>query len=160
MRLNASDSMVWPRHVAEPLAPTRTTFPNPPPRLASAVSVAAWSLVIPPISDKRSTWLERSCVCWDSLSVTPCACAVPTLMSLEWRSTRAVASVAAAVRAMAASAEKFSPSVRDCAARFSWLAASDSDSRMPAAGRRLVATPASAMAVPSAATVKAAPSGE
>ena len=152
--------MVWPRHDARPLAPTRTTFPNPPPRLASAVSVAAWSFVIPPISDNRSTWLDRSWAWRLSDSVTPCACAVPTFTSLECRSTIAVASVAAAVRATPASAEKFSPSVRDWAARFSWLEASDSESLMPAAGRRLVATPASAIAVPSAATVNAAPSGE
>ena len=155
-------SMVWPRHDARPLAPIRTTLPQPPPRLASAVSDAAWSFVIPPISDNRSTWLDRSCAWTLSDSVTPCACAVPTLTSLECRSTIAVASRGRGCTGHAPLQCRVNsrPSVRDCAARFSWLVASDSESRIPAAGRRLVATPASAIAVPSAATVNAAPSGE
>ena len=71
----------------------------------------------------------------------------------------AVASVAAALRAMPASVDQCCPSVRACAARSSWLAASDSESLMPAAGMRLVALPASATAVPSPVTVNAAPAG-
>ena len=54
MRLNASLWMVCPRHVADPLAPTFMTLPKPPPSVASAVSTAAWSLVIPASSDRRS----------------------------------------------------------------------------------------------------------
>ena len=45
--------------------------------------------------------------------------------------------MAAAVRAVAASVDQCRPRVRASAARSSWLAASDSDRRMPAAGMRL-----------------------
>jgi len=68
--------------------------------------------------------------------------------------------VAAAVRATAASADQCRAASRAAPARLSWLAARDSESLIPAAGMRLVAGPASATAVPSPVTVKAAPSGE
>ena len=65
----------------------------------------------------------------------------------------------AALRAIPASADQWRDSVRASPARVSWLVASDSDSRTPAAGMRLVALPASAMTVPSPATVNPAPPG-
>ena len=71
----------------------------------------------------------------------------------------AVASVTAALRAMPASADQCRERVRASPARLSWLVASDSESRTPAAGIRLVAAPTSAMAVPSPATVNPAPPG-
>ena len=65
----------------------------------------------------------------------------------------------AALRAMPASADQCRDTVRASAARVSWLVASDSDNRTPAAGMRLVAWPASATTVPSPVTVIAAPAG-
>ena len=73
--------MVWPRHAAAPSAPTLAMNSNPPPILASPVSTAAWSFVMPPISASLSTWV-RSAWTWAlSLSVTPRACAVPVFTS-------------------------------------------------------------------------------
>ena len=48
--IQASDSMVSPRQVALPLAPSWTIFSSPPPIFASPVSTAAWFFVMPPIS--------------------------------------------------------------------------------------------------------------
>ena len=63
--------MVWPRHMAAPLAPSLKILSQPPPTFASAVRFIAWFLVSPPISASFSTW-ESSCCAWlDSLSVTP-----------------------------------------------------------------------------------------
>ena len=89
----------------------------------------------------------------------PRVCAVPVLTSCAYRSTICVASVAAAVRAEAACTSWFRPMERASAARSSCETASDSERRTPAAGTRLVAAPASATAVPSGVTVKAAPAG-
>ena len=71
----------------------------------------------------------------------------------------AVASVTAALRAWPASADQCRERPRASAARCSWEAASDSESRTPAAGIRLVAAPASATTVPSPVTVIPAPAG-
>ena len=65
----------------------------------------------------------------------------------------------AAFLASPASADQWRDTLRASAARVSWLVASDSESRTPAAGMRLVAAPASATTVPSPVTVIAAPAG-
>ena len=54
IRFQASDSIVWPRHITEPSAPALTMKSQPPPTLAWPVSTAAWSLVMPLISDSFS----------------------------------------------------------------------------------------------------------
>ena len=53
-RLNASDSIVWPRQRAEPSALIFTTLFQPPPMRASAASTAIWSFVSPAVSAIRS----------------------------------------------------------------------------------------------------------
>ena len=65
----------------------------------------------------------------------------------------------AAFLAMPACTSQLRARDRASAARVSWLVASDSDSRTPAAGMRLVAAEASATAVPSPVTVNPAPAG-
>ena len=83
IRFQASDSMVWPRHITEPSAPALTTKSQPPPTRAWPVSTAAWFFAIPPISASFSTW-ESSCCAWLlSLSVTPRPKASPVETSRE-----------------------------------------------------------------------------
>ena len=43
--------MVWPRHIAEPSAPTLTMKSQPPPTFAWPVSAAVCSFVSPAVSD-------------------------------------------------------------------------------------------------------------
>ena len=43
--------MVWPRHIAEPSAPTLTMKSHPPPTFACPVRTAICSFEIPAVSD-------------------------------------------------------------------------------------------------------------
>ena len=73
--------MVWPRHDAEPSAPTLTMKSQPPPTFASPTSAAVWFFVIPAVSDIFSTWDSSACAWLLSLSVIPRAWASPVFTS-------------------------------------------------------------------------------